>query len=85
MTQIPGGFSLRRPAPDDLANIVNLMNTCSQAEIGLRNFALDSLQRQSNDVDGTSLTGAERLYLKAGMSIILRSLVYQKVLKERKP
>ncbi len=33
-------------------------------------------------VDGTSLTGAERLYLKAGMSIILRSLVYQKVLRD---
>ncbi len=33
-------------------------------------------------VDGTSLTGAERLYLKAGMSIILRSLVYQKVIRE---
>ena len=32
-------------------------------------------------VDGTSLTGAERLYLKAGMSIILRSLVYEKVLR----
>jgi len=32
-------------------------------------------------VDGSSLTGAERLYLKAGMSIILRSLVYQKVLR----
>jgi ribosomal protein S18 acetylase RimI-like enzyme len=34
-------------------------------------------------VDGTSLTGAEQLYLKAGMSIILRSMVYQKVMRDQ--
>ncbi len=49
MLLIPDGFSMRRPTSDDLISVVDLMNACSQAEIGLRNFTLDSLQRQWKD------------------------------------
>ncbi len=49
MPELPEGFSMRRSRLDDLASVVDLMNACSQAEIGLRNFTLDSLKRQWED------------------------------------
>ncbi len=49
MPDLPDGFSVRRATSNDLASVVDLMNACTQADIGLHNFSLDSLQRQWGD------------------------------------
>ena len=49
MTELPAGFTIRRPTPSDGTSVVDLLNACSLADIGLRNFTLDVLQRQWGD------------------------------------
>jgi hypothetical protein len=51
MNELPDGFSVRRPTSDDLTGVLDLMNACSQAEIGLRNFTAESISRQWGDDD----------------------------------
>ena len=47
--QLPTGFVVRSATPDDLPAVVDLMNECTQADIGLRNFSLDWVKRQWDD------------------------------------
>lgn len=49
MQKLTNGFTMRRPTHADLSSVVDLLNVCSLADIGLRNFTLDSLQRQWGD------------------------------------
>ncbi len=47
--QLPAGFTARPATPDDVQSVVDLMNAVTQAEMGLRNFTLDSVQRLWQD------------------------------------
>lgn len=51
MKELPSGFSVRRPTRADVVGVVDLLNACSQAEIGLRNFTAESIGRQWADDD----------------------------------
>ena len=51
MNELPNGFSVRCPTASDLMGVLDLMNACSQAEIGLRNYSLESINRQWGDDD----------------------------------
>ncbi len=51
MNKLPDGFSVRRPTASDLMGVLDLMNACSQAEIGLRNYSFESINRQWGDDD----------------------------------
>jgi mycothiol synthase len=51
MNELPIGFSERRPFASDRTGVLDLMNACSQAEIGLRNYSLESINQQWSDDD----------------------------------
>ncbi|CAG0934661.1 hypothetical protein TFLX_03619 [Thermoflexales bacterium] len=51
MNKLPDGYAVRRPTSDDLTGVLDLMNACSQAEIGLRNYSIESINRQWGDDD----------------------------------
>ena len=65
---LPGNFLVRIPKMEDVEAVFEMINTCDVAKVGL-------------GVDSQNLTGATRLYDRAGMHAVLQHDTYEKELR----
>ncbi len=83
---LPPGYVMRSPQLDDLEACRALINRCADVKAGAGRTTISEIEAEWSTPGVTldenfRLTGATRLYERAGMQVVSVSEIYEKVLR----